>query len=126
MMWLRLLSSEFAQTGAIRERHSVVDPGVPSPGRCPPQRGFTWTNGVFAVLLTRIIFGIEGTRTGGEIESRPSFPQEWAGKETQICLPSYPWPKGVSLRRVAAWQFAGANQAIARENRASFRCCKRP
>lgn len=25
-----------------------------------------------------------------------------AGEETQICLPSYPWPEGVILRQVAA------------------------
>jgi hypothetical protein len=31
------------------------------------------------------------------MESRPSFPREWAGEEAQIYLPSYPWPEGVIL-----------------------------
>jgi hypothetical protein len=102
MKWLLLVSNEFAQTGAIRERHNVVDPNVPPPGRYPPQLGFAWTNGVFAALLARIIFGIEVARNSAKIESRPSFPREWAGEETQIYLPSYPWPEGVILRQVAA------------------------
>jgi alpha,alpha-trehalase len=40
MKWLRLIADEFTQTGAIRERHNVVEPGVAPPGRYPPQRGF--------------------------------------------------------------------------------------
>jgi hypothetical protein len=100
--WLRLIANEFVQTGAIRERHNVVDPRVPVPGRYPPQRGFAWTNGVFAVLLVRIIFGIEAPKNGAEIKAHPRFPPKWAGKETQIYLPSYPWPEGVILKQVAA------------------------
>jgi alpha,alpha-trehalase len=100
--WLRLISDEFAQTGAIRERHNVVDPSVPLPGRYPPQRGFAWTNGVFAALLARIIFGIGAGTNRAEAESHPCFPPEWAGAETQIHLPSYPWPEGVALTQVAA------------------------
>jgi alpha,alpha-trehalase len=95
LKWLRLIASEFTQTGAIRERHNVVDPSVQVPGRYPPQRGFAWTNGVFAALLARIIFGIEAARDGSKTEAHPRFPREWAGEETQICLPSYPWPEGV-------------------------------
>jgi hypothetical protein len=76
----------------------VVDPSVLPPGRYPPQRGFAWTNGVFAALVARIIFGIESDRNIAETVSRPSFPREWAGEETQIYLPSYPWPEGVKLR----------------------------
>jgi alpha,alpha-trehalase len=102
MKWLRLIGNEFVQTGAIRERHNVVDPRVPVPGRYPPQRGFAWTNGVFAALLVRIIFGIEAAKNDAEIEAHPRFPPEWAGKETQIYLPSYPWPEGVILKQVAA------------------------
>jgi alpha,alpha-trehalase len=101
MKWLRLVSNEFGQTGAIRERHNVVDPSVPPPGRYPPQRGFAWTNGVFAALLARIIFGIGAARNNAETESRPSFPREWAGEETQIYLPSYPWPEGAVLKSPA-------------------------
>lgn len=100
MKWLRLISNEFAQTGAIRERHNVVDPAIQPPGRYPPQKGFAWTNGVFVALFTRIIFGIEAAKDNATFQSRPSFPQEWAGKETQICLPSYPWPDGVILNQV--------------------------
>ena len=100
MKWLWLVSNEFDQTGAIRERHNVVEPSLSLPGRYPPQRGFAWTNGVFAALLARIIFGIEPIRNSAGIESRPSFPQEWAGEEVQICLPSYPWPEGVILKEI--------------------------
>jgi alpha,alpha-trehalase len=102
MKWLRLISNEYTQSGAIRERHNVVDPGVPVPGRYPPQRGFGWTNGVFAALLARVIFGIGGARKSKERESHTSFPREWAGEEAQIYLPSYPWPEGVMLKEVAA------------------------
>ena len=98
--WLRLIASEFTQTGVIRERHNVVDPDVPLPGRYPPQRGFAWTNGVFAALLVKVIFGIGAAKVNGEIESRPHFPPEWTGKECKIHLPSYPWPEGV--RRLSA------------------------
>jgi hypothetical protein len=100
MKWLQLVANEFDQTGAIRERHNVVDPSLSLPGRYPPQRGFAWTNGVFSALLARIIFGIEPIRNSAEIESRPSFPREWAGEEVQICLPSYPWPEGVILKEI--------------------------
>jgi alpha,alpha-trehalase len=100
--WLRLIANEFTRTGAIRERHNVVDPDVQPPGRYPPQRGFAWTNGVFAALLVRIIFGVEAVEHGAEIVTDPRFPSEWSGKETKINLPSFPWPEGVSLRRVVA------------------------
>ena len=80
----------------------MVDPSVPVPGRYPPQRGFAWTNGVFAALLVRIIFGIEAARDGSKIEPRPIFPREWAGEEIQIHLPSYPWSEGVSVSHAAA------------------------
>jgi alpha,alpha-trehalase len=102
MKWLRLIANEFANTGTVRERHSVVDPNIPLPGRYRPQRGFAWTNGVFVALLVRIIFGIEAAKHDREGESHPRFPPEWAGKETHINLPSYPWPKGVILRQGAA------------------------
>jgi alpha,alpha-trehalase len=98
MKWLQLVANEFTRTGAIRERHNVIEPEVPLPGRYPPQRGFGWTNGVFAALLVKIIFGIEAAKDNAEIEARPSFPPEWAGKECQIHLPSYPWPEGAILR----------------------------
>ena len=101
MKWLRLIAREFAQTGAIRERHNVVHPSVPLPGRSPPQPGFAWTNGVFAALLARIIFGIVAASNGAETKARPSFPPEWAGAEVGICLPSYPWPDGVTLTQAA-------------------------
>jgi len=67
-----------------------------------PERGFAWINGVCAALLARIIFGIEAERNSAEIESHLSFPQEWASGETQIYLPSFPWPEGVMLREIAA------------------------
>ncbi len=101
MKWLRLVADEFQRTGVIRERHNVVDRTAPVPGRYPPQRGFAWTNGVFAALLARIIFGIETSSKDPAIEPHPNFPLEWAGEETQIYLPSYSRPEGVTLRHVA-------------------------
>jgi alpha,alpha-trehalase len=102
MKWLRLVANEFTRTGTIRERHNVVEPSVALPGRYPPQRGFAWTDGVFAAMLVRNIFGIEPVRNSVGIESHPRFPREWVGEDVQICLPSYPWPEGVLLRQVAA------------------------
>ncbi len=98
MKWLRMVANEFSRTGVIRERHNVVDPEALLPGRYPPQRGFGWTNGVFAALLARLICGVEPDRDRVEIESRAYFPQEWAGEEIEIRLPSYPWPQGVLFR----------------------------
>jgi alpha,alpha-trehalase len=98
MKWLRLVGDEFTRTGAIRERHNVVDPSIQPPGRYPPQRGFAWTNGVFAALIARIIFGIEMVKISEETERRPNFPREWVGEEVQIHLPSYPWPEGVMFK----------------------------
>jgi alpha,alpha-trehalase len=102
MKWLRLVSNEFAQTGAIRERHNVVDPRVPPPGRYPPQRGFGWTNSVFVALLVRVIFGVEFLRNRGQAQLRPCFPHEWVGKQIELFLPNYPWPEGVIIRELAA------------------------
>jgi alpha,alpha-trehalase len=101
MKWLRLIANEFTQTGAIRERHNVVDPNVPLPGRYPPQRGFGWTNGVFAALLVKIIFGIKAAKDNVQLEAHPRFPKEWAGKKMRIYLPSYPWPEGVKFTTTA-------------------------
>lgn len=98
MKWLRLIASESSRTRTIRERHNVVDPGVPLPGRYPPQRGFAWTNGVFAALLARIIFGIEPIQNSTGTAPNPCFPHEWAGEEVQIDQPNYPWPDGVNLK----------------------------
>jgi neutral trehalase len=97
MKWLRLVSREFTETGTIRERHNVVDPKIRPPGRYPPQRGFAWTNGVFAALLVRIIFGVEATGDTEEDDPGPIFPGEWAGERVQIYLPTYPWPEGVDF-----------------------------
>ena len=102
MKWLRLISDEFVRSGAIRERHNVVDPSVPPPGRYPPQRGFGWTNSVFVALLVRVIFGVEFLRDRDQVQPRPYFPQEWVGKKIELSLPNYPWPDGVILSEVAA------------------------
>ncbi len=97
LKWLRLVAAELNQTGAIRERHNVVDRDVPVPGRYPPQRGFAWTNGVYAALLVRIIFGIEGGWDGQVGAPRPSFPSQWNHRRIEIELPNYPWPDGSRL-----------------------------
>ena len=102
MKWMRLISDEFTRSGAIRERHNVVDPNVPPPGRYPPQRGFGWTNSVFVVLLVRVIYGVEILGIGDQAQLRPCFPQEWVGKKIELTLPNYPWPDGAILSEVAA------------------------
>ena len=102
MKWMRLISDELSRTGAIRERHNVVNPRIAPPGRYPPQRGFAWTNSVFVALLVRVIFGVEILRDRGEATFQPSFPQEWVGKQIELSLPNYPWPEGVIIRELAA------------------------
>jgi len=101
MKWLRLIANEFDRTGAIRERHNVVNPGAPIPGRYPPQRGFAWTNGVFPALLVRVIYGIEAGWGGSVGEAHHHFPSEWVGEEILIRLPNYPWPEGVNRHQIA-------------------------
>jgi alpha,alpha-trehalase len=101
MKWLRLVARKKAETGAFRERYNVVNPVEPVPGRYPPQRGFAWTNGVFAALLVRVIFGIEIDQPGRQVQIRPSFPSEWRGNKVKIHLPDYPWPDGAVFRGIA-------------------------
>jgi alpha,alpha-trehalase len=101
MKWLRLIAKKHAETGAFRERYNVVNPDEPVPGRYPPQRGFAWTNGVFAGLLARIIFGVEIDQSGGQAQIRPSFPREWLGHNVKIHLPTYPWPDGAEFDGIA-------------------------
>ncbi len=67
----------------------MVDPNGPTPGRYRPQPGFSWTNGVFAALLVRIVLGIRP----GEPPT-PALPPEWSGQTVRARLPRYPWPQG--------------------------------
>ncbi len=97
LKWLRLIAAKLNQTGAILERYNVVDPDGPTPGRYPPQRGFGWTNGVFAALLTRIVLGIRPPDPAPTLPPEPdgrtpSVP--WLDSATRIYLPRYPWPTG--------------------------------
>jgi alpha,alpha-trehalase len=99
LKWLRLAAAKLDQAGGLLERYNVVDPDGPTPGRYPPQRGFGWTNGVFAALLTRVVLGIQPTGTGrsaGMDDARlaSSLPASWRGKQTRVNLPRYPWPAG--------------------------------
>ena len=96
LKWLRLVAAKLDQTGAVFERYNVVDADGPTPGRYPPQRGFGWTNGVFAALLVRVVLGIRpavtpAASTRDVVTSRPA---EWNGSEIAIHLPRYPWPTG--------------------------------
>jgi alpha,alpha-trehalase len=95
LKWLRLIASEFVANGASRERYNVVEPSAPVPGLYPPQRGFAWTNGTFAALLVRIIFGIEARGDDHEVEVNPTFPADWSGERVEVDLPNYPWPQGL-------------------------------
>lgn len=95
--YLRLLAHEWAESGVLRERHNVVHPAEPLPGRYPPQRGFGWTNGVFAALLVRVILGVEPDLTKGGLSWSRSLPTEWRGGQVRLHLPDFPWPAGSSL-----------------------------
>ena len=96
LKWLRLVAGRLHQDGAIFERYNVVDSDGPTPGRYGPQRGFGWTNGVFAALLTRVVLGLDarGPEPTGARRVSTALPASWAGKETRIHLPRYPWPTG--------------------------------
>jgi hypothetical protein len=90
LKWLRLVAAKFDQTSVIFERYNVVDPDGPTPGRYPPQRGFGWTNGVFAALLARIVLGIRPTHP----HATAPPPADWVNSEIAVHLPRYPWPIG--------------------------------
>lgn len=95
LKWLGLLTQKRAETGVMWERYNVVEPGVPAAGRYPIQEGFGWTNGVFASMLVRIIFGVEPDWFTGELLWVPDLPQEWQGQDVLLSLPSFPWPDGI-------------------------------
>ncbi|MFX1252154.1 MAG: trehalase family glycosidase [Promethearchaeota archaeon] len=97
MKWLRLLARKYTETGVLREKYNVVDPEARLPGRYGPQRGFGWTNGVFAALLIRVIFGLDFDLAGLKPRWTPILPVEWQNKEFQLVLPNYPWPNGSIL-----------------------------
>ncbi len=106
LKWLRLVAAKFEQTGALLERYNVVDPDGQTPGRYPVQRGFGWTNGAFAALLTRVVLGIrppdlEPSDGPGARDIASSLPTSWRGKEIPVHLPRYPWPTG-TLRTIVA------------------------
>ena len=60
LKWLRRVADVYAATGEFLERYNVVDAEGPTPGRYRPQPGFGWTNSVFLLLVTRILFDPEG------------------------------------------------------------------
>jgi alpha,alpha-trehalase len=90
LKWLRLVAAKLDQTGAVFERYNVVDADGPTPGRYPPQRGFGWTNGVFAALLVRTVLGICPTHPA----ATPARPTGWNVSRIAVHLPRYPWPTG--------------------------------
>jgi alpha,alpha-trehalase len=94
LKWLRLLSGKQAETGVMFERYNVVEPDVPAAGRYEIQEGFGWTNGVFAALVARVIFGVEPDWLSGEMLWEASLPEAWEGQAAGITLPAYPWPGG--------------------------------
>jgi len=94
-----LVAAKLDQTGAMWERYNVVDPQGPTPGRYAPQRGFGWTNGVFAAMLIRIVLRDRPADTAqpdglGDAEVASYLPTSWPGTEIYVHLPSYPWPTG--------------------------------
>jgi alpha,alpha-trehalase len=97
LKWLRLVAAKLDQTGAIFERYNVVDPDGPTPGRYPPQRGFGWTNGVFAALLVRIVLSIRPAHPRGAA----SLPVEWNSRDVAVYLPRYQWPMGTNRTATA-------------------------
>jgi alpha,alpha-trehalase len=96
LKWSRLVARKRVETGVLRERYNVVEPDGPLPGRYRPQPGFGWTNGVFAALLTRVIFGVDFDLASGQPRWKPGLPPEWRGEDVHANLPHYPWPTGFS------------------------------
>ncbi|MFX1492819.1 MAG: trehalase family glycosidase [Promethearchaeota archaeon] len=90
MNWLRLLGSKFIETKVLREKYNVVDPDMPLPGRYGPQRGFSWTNGVFAAILVKIIFGLEYEIIPDNPIWAPIMPKEWRNNGVSMTLSNYP------------------------------------
>lgn len=95
--WLRLLAGKLNETGVMWERYNVVNPYEPAAGRYPLQRGFGWTNSVFAAALVRVVFGVEPDLVTGELLWEPSLPVAWRGKDAHVYLPTYPWPAGITM-----------------------------
>jgi alpha,alpha-trehalase len=102
LKWLRLVAAKLDQTGSVFERYNVVHPDGPTPGRYPPQRGFGWTNGVFAALLVRVVLSIHPTHPA----LTPRLPAEWTASPVAVHLPRYPWPTGTELPTPATVQDA--------------------
>ncbi|MFX1497355.1 MAG: trehalase family glycosidase [Promethearchaeota archaeon] len=90
MKWLRLLANKYDETKVLREKYNVVDPNGPLPGRYGPQRGFGWTNGVFAAILVRIVFGLEYEIIPNNPIWTPLIPKEWLNHEISISISNYP------------------------------------
>jgi alpha,alpha-trehalase len=93
LKWLRLVAQRFEETGALLERYNVVDPGGTTPGRYPPQKGFGWTNGVFAALLTMVVLGIRSDASDRD----SGLLADWDGLRVRARFPSFPWPEGSAL-----------------------------
>ncbi|MFX1572863.1 MAG: trehalase family glycosidase [Promethearchaeota archaeon] len=90
MKWLRFLANEYNNTKILREKYNVVDPNASLPGRYGPQRGFSWTNGVFAAILVKIILGMEYDVIPNDPIWDPIIPNEWQNHEISLNLPNYP------------------------------------
>lgn len=91
MKWLRLLADKYNNTKLLREKYNVVDPDQQLPGRYGPQRGFGWTNGVFAALLVKIIFGMEYDIIPKNPIWSSIIPEKWQNHEYSIALSNYPF-----------------------------------
>lgn len=52
--WLGLQAEIFQQTGELWEKYDVANGSIGRPGRYPTQTGFSWTNGVFARLVSDV------------------------------------------------------------------------
>jgi alpha,alpha-trehalase len=88
MKWLRLNAKKYTQTKVLREKYNVVEPDGLLPGRYGPQRGFGWTNGVYAAILVKIIFGREYDLFTGEQIWSPIYPDSWSEEEILMILPN--------------------------------------
>ena len=75
LKWLRRVAAAHAETGRFLERYNVVGPDGPTPGRYRPLRGFGWTNSVFLLLVSRILFDPDGRPS-------PLLPASW--KDAQL------------------------------------------
>lgn len=87
--WLKLNVEIFEKTGKMWEKYNVVDRDLKVEERYSMQEGFGWTNGIFAALIGRIIFGLDYDIEKRQLRFQPCVPTEWKQKKLSITFSNY-------------------------------------